>query len=1212
VKAPLPHDEKERLEALRRYKILDTRSEKSFDDITFLASHICGTPIAMVSLLDEKRQWIKSKIGSMEIDIPRDISICSHAILQPDVLVVPDAQADERFSSNPLVSGDPRIRFYAGAPLRTADGHALGALCVIDQVPRELSAEQKLALEALSRQLTALLESRRVLLELWQTVGELKRTEEELTSRTAFFEAKVNSSKDGVLVVDGEGTKILQNHRFNEMWKIPKKIVEEKKYEKQLEWMAGLVKEPERYKDKVRHLYSHPDEIGQDEIELRDGRIFDRYTSQVVGKEGQYYGRIWIFCDITERKCAEDQLKLAAHRLSLANQALQEVLDAATHFAIIAAIPDGPITIFNRGAERMLGYTSEEIVGKENPSIFHLESEIIARGRELSGELGRPVQGADVFVEKARRGAPEEREWTYVRKDGSHLTVSLIVTARYDATGRIVGFLGMARDITAQKKAEENLRASEEHFRLIVESVEDYALFMLDSRGHVVSWNAGAERIKGYQAEEIIGRHFSCFYLPEAIERAHPDEELRIAARDGRYMEEGWRLRKDGSRFFADVVITAIHADSGELRGFAKVTRDITERRKAERKLCNQARMLDLANDTIFIRDHEDRITYWNQGAQRLYGWSHEEALGQTTHSLFRTLFPKPLDEIKAQLRAEGRWQGELVHTCRDGSQVTVSSSWTLQPDIDGETGSVIETSHDITARKQAEEHLKSSLLRLSLATQAMQAGIWQRDIRTNELVWDERMYEIYGFPQSPPVEYRMWVERVVPEDLAQAQEAVKSAIDSKSQASVDFRIRLLDGSLRHIHAAEGVVLDNKGEVAFVVGVNIDITERKKLEQQFLRAQRLESIGTLAGGIAHDLNNILAPIVMSIDLLKGTSENPDTTSILETIEVSAKRGSEIVGQVLSFARGLEGARIEVQPKHLLEELEKIIFNTFPKDIRLRSAIPKQTWAVLGDPTQVRQILLNLCVNARDAMPNGGLLTVRGENCVIDEQYASMNPQARPGRYVQLNVTDTGTGIPPSILGKIFEPFFTTKELGKGTGLGLSTVMAIVKSHEGFINVYSEPGKGTAFKVYLPAMETPSEALIRASGKVSLPRGNGETVLVVDDEASILAITSRTLQAFGCQVLTATDGADAVAVYLEHQKKIAIVLTDMAMPVMDGPALIHALTRIDPAVKIIAASGLDTNGTVTEATRAGIRHFLNKPYTAETLLTAVQAVLAESN
>ena len=323
MKVPLPSDEKERLEALRRYEILDTRSDAAFDDITLLAAHICGTPIAVISLVDENRQWVKSRIGPIAIEIPRDISICSHAILQPDVLVVQDAQADERFRTNPLVTGDPGIRFYAGSPLRTPDGHALGALCVIDQVPRELGAEQKLALETLSRQVMALLESRRILLELWQSVGRLKQSEDELSARTAFFEAKVNSSKDGVLVVDGQGVKILQNQRFNEMWKIPKDIIKEKTYEKQLEWMAGMVKEPERYKDRVLHLYAHPDETSEDELELKDGRIIERYASQVVGGNGQRYGRIWTFCDITKRKQSEMEIKALAQRLSLATEAMQ-------------------------------------------------------------------------------------------------------------------------------------------------------------------------------------------------------------------------------------------------------------------------------------------------------------------------------------------------------------------------------------------------------------------------------------------------------------------------------------------------------------------------------------------------------------------------------------------------------------------------------------------------------------------------------------------------------------------------------------------------------------------------------------------------------------------------------------------------------------------------------------------------------------------------
>jgi PAS domain S-box-containing protein len=417
----------------------------------------------------------------------------------------------------------------------------------------------------------------------------------------------------------------------------------------------------------------------------------------------------------------------------------------------------------------------------------------------------------------------------------------------------------------------------------------------------------------------------------------------------------------------------------------------------------------------------------------------------------------------------------------------------------------------------------------------------------------------------------------------------------------------LKDGSRVPILLGSAAFEDNPDEgVSYV----IDLTERKKLEHQFLRAQRMESIGTLAGGIAHDLNNILAPITMSIHLLKDAVSDPQSRDILETIEVSAKRGADIVRQVLTFARGVEGERIEIQPNHLLKDLESIIKDTFPKDIRMRFSIPSDTWSILGDPTQVHQILLNLCVNARDAMPNGGNLTVGVENCMLDEHYSTMNIEAKPGRYVNISVTDTGTGMPPALIDKIFDPFFTTKELNKGTGLGLSTVMAIVKSHEGLLNVYSEPGKGTTFKVYLPAIEGASEALKALTGKVSLRQGKGETVLVVDDEASILNITMRTLQTSGYVVLTATNGADALAVYLEHKDQIAVVLTDMMMPVMDGPAMIHALMRINPEIKIIAASGLNANGGSAKTPLAGVTHFLTKPYTARILLSTIQEIIDE--
>jgi len=421
---------------------------------------------------------------------------------------------------------------------------------------------------------------------------------------------------------------------------------------------------------------------------------------------------------------------------------------------------------------------------------------------------------------------------------------------------------------------------------------------------------------------------------------------------------------------------------------------------------------------------------------------------------------------------------------------------------------------------------------------------------------------------------------------------------------------RRKDGSFYNEEMTITPIRDGQGEIEHFIAVMLDITERKKIEAQFLRAQRMESIGMLAGGIAHDLNNILAPIMMCVDVLKSDNDSPQTKQILETVEMSAKRGADIVRQVLSFARGVEGERVEIQPKHLLRDLEKIIKDTFPKDIRLEFSIPVDTWTVLGDPTQLHQILLNLCVNARDAMPNGGTLAIGVENCVFDEQYAAMNLQTKPGRYVCISATDTGTGIPPEILDKIFDPFFTTKELNKGTGLGLSTVMAIVKSHEGTINVYSEPGKGTTFKIYLAASELSTDGRKQQSLSISLPRGHGETVLVVDDEASILTITSQTLQAFGYRVLRAMDGAEALAVYAEHQREINVVLTDTMMPVLDGPATIHAMMRINPSVKIIAASGLNANGNVAKAAGAGVKHFLTKPYTAHSLLKTIRSVLDE--
>jgi len=388
-----------------------------------------------------------------------------------------------------------------------------------------------------------------------------------------------------------------------------------------------------------------------------------------------------------------------------------------------------------------------------------------------------------------------------------------------------------------------------------------------------------------------------------------------------------------------------------------------------------------------------------------------------------------------------------------------------------------------------------------------------------------------------------------------------------------------------------------------------DITEKKRLEAQFLRAQRMESIGTLAGGIAHDLNNVLSPILTAVELLQMRLSDESSQRLLNILHTNAVRGSEMIKQVLSFARGVEGEYIPLQPTHLIKEIIKILADTLPKSIEITFSINPDLWNVSGDATQLHQVLMNLCVNARDAMPHGGKLRLEAENVEIDEHYARMSVEAKPGKYVSVAVVDTGIGIPERNLTKIFDPFFTTKEQGRGTGLGLSTVAGIVRSHGGFVNVYSEMGRGAQFKVYLPAIES-AQAAPAKTPRRDLPAGAGELILVIDDENAIREVARETLITFGYRVMVASDGAEALAIFVTHKDEVKVVITDMMMPFMDGPATIRALRRLDPAIKIIVTSGLKAEDKVAEAAQMGIKSFLPKPYTAEKLLKTVAAVLKE--
>lgn len=895
-------------------------------------------------------------------------------------------------------------------------------------------------------------------------ITERKQAEAELRWKMAFLEAQVSASIDGILVVDQQGRKLLQNQRMAELFQIPRHIADNPDDSAQLQWVTSVTADPEAFAARVHHLFTHPDEIGRDEVELKDGTVLDRYSSPVVGKDGQYYGRIWAFHDITARK-------KNATALLESKRFLQSTLNALTsHIAILDE--HGTIIEVNEAWNRFA--TENDFKGAHRgvgDNYLHLCDASSGRFSEEAARVATGIRAvmagrqAEFHLEYPCHSSREQR-WFVVRvtQFGGEGPVRVVVAHE---------------NVTERRLAEDALRESEERFRQIAETIQE-VFWITDTAKHQMLYISPAyERIWGRSCSSLQSNPHNW------LEAIHPEDRVRVqeAATTrqavGTYDEEYRVIRPDGSLRWVRDRAFPVADHRGEIYRVVGVAQDITERKRSRDQLHEQASLLDKARDAILVRHLEHGVTYWNKSAELLYGWTADEVRGRHTGEL---LYPDSAayDAAIAAVLTKGEWSGEIQQVTKDGALILIEARWTL-------------------------------------------------------------------------------------------------------------------------------VRDDAGRPQAVLAINSDITEKKKMEQQFLRAQRMESIGTLAGGIAHDLNNVLAPILMSIDLLRLTSRDERARSVLSTIETSAKRGADMVKQILSFARGVEGQRVVINIRHIIEDMQHLVQDTFPKEILFRTELDRELPLFSGDHTQIHQVLLNLCVNARDAMPKGGTLTVTATSLQVDDNYAGMTPGSIPGRYLQVKVTDTGTGIPPEVVNKIFDPFFTTKEHGKGTGLGLSTVLSIVKSHGGFLNVYSEPGNGTTFSICFPAMDA-SEEVAAGVAEDTHPRGSNELILIVDDEAAVRTITQQTLENYGYRVLTAADGTEAVALYSVHRTAIDVVVTDMMMPVMGGHATIQVLQRLDPDVKIIAASGLANDGGAARASAMGVRHFLPKPFTAQTILTALRQVL----
>ncbi len=709
------------------------------------------------------------------------------------------------------------------------------------------------------------------------------------------------------------------------------------------------------------------------------------------------------------------------------------------------------------------------------------------------------------MADMARGEAVLDFENRYQCRDGSWKWLSW--RSRMDlGTGQVYA---LARDVTASRAATQemarvnaeleqrvqarthSLRESEARFRMLVEGLREHALIMLDTEGRVVSWNEGAARTKRYAAEEVLGRSHACLYPPEAVQAGQPQRDLELAQETGRAEDIGWRVRGDGTRYRAHVIINAVHDENGVLLGFAMITRDITREYETTEKLKRQQSLLAVLMENlaegVVACDGDEKLTFFNKTAREWHG--HDIA------------------EVEPS-----RWADTFDLFAGDG---------------------------------------------------------------TTPLALED-----------------------IPLVRAARGEQVRGA---------EMAIVTAGRPPRFIVASGDPLFDEAGQRVGAVVVMHDITERKQTERAALRTQRIESIGLLAGGIAHDLNNALAPVLMAIELLK--QRYPQSCELIQAMEVSTRRGAAMVKQLLTFAKGAGGDRVPVKLRHLLNEIEGLIEPTFPKNIRVAIDCPRTLSPIEGDPTQLHQVLLNLCVNARDAMPDGGELTIAVRESTLAAETMPPDVMLEPGDYVEVQVADTGGGIPAEIIDRIFEPFFTTKSVEKGTGLGLATALGIVRSHRGAIRIKSQVGVGTEFFVYLPALAHPVSTETRPPLVDCDVDGTGCLVLFVDDEASIREVGRSVMTGLGFEVITATNGGEAFLVIQERGAELDLVITDKDMPEMNGPTLIRHTRSVAPQAAFVLSSGEIGQVEVDEMKALGVAAILEKPFSQQDLIRVLRHVMA---
>ncbi len=932
------------------------------------------------------------------------------------------------------------------------------------------------------------------------------------------------------------------------------------------------------------------------EARRKDGRELSVQLSlSAVELEGRWHA-VGLVRDITERKRVETELRLHG-----------EILESMAEGVVLVNPASGGIIYTNPTFEHMFGYAPGELIGRP---ISTLNAATEGDPEETARRIQLSLKGSGFW-----RGEVQNQ-----RKDGSTFWCRAHVSTFEHAQHGTV-WVALHEDITAHKRAEAALQKT--HTTLLeAQKIAHLGSFEYVAATRTTVWSEEEYRIYGLGPtgpspayDELLARHVhpdDAALLHESFTKA-----LQICSV---YEFEHRIVRPDGSERWVHDLAYPYFDGQGELLRYVGTTMDITERKQAEMALRESEERHRVVTNTMLhglVHQRGDgTIISMNPAAERILGRTMAEFIGSSSvqeehHTLHEDGSPFPGLEHPAMVALRtgqsicsvvmGVWNPQRKeHRWIEVDAVPVFAPGQASPT------EVYTVFADITARKQAEAALHLQGAALAAAANAIVITDAQGTIE-----WANPAFSVLsGYTLAETLGKN-------PRDLVKSGQqtaAFYAELRTTIQAGQVWHGELVnrrkDGTLYTEDMTITPLRGASGAVTHFIAIKQNISERKELEKQLLRSQRLESVGRLAGGIAHDLNNILSPVMLALPLLRAALRDPNMLSLVDLVETSTKRGAGIIKQLLTFSRGLKGERVPLQLSLLVREMRSIMRETFPKNITIQLQLPTEVPLVLGDTTQLHQVLMNLCVNARDALPDGGELTLSLETLTLDTAAAAAIPGARAGSFVVLGVGDNGTGIAPEIQEKIYDPFFTTKAVGKGSGLGLSTTLGIVRSHAGFIQVRSAPGQGTLFRVFLPvSIESLLVDSAIAAEVPTAPQGHGEQVLVVDDEAHLRFLARKILEGNGYRVLLAEDGAEALRLLESGNGLPQVVLTDLLMPRMDGLTLIHALRQLPVPPKIAVMGGIPPPPETLQELGLTAQAFIAKPFDAATLLETLHRVLS---